>query len=440
MTLTESRLGGGADLAAGFDVEQVRKDFPILARTVHDDLPLVYLDSAATSQKPLAVLDAERAYYELHNANVHRGIHVLAEEATGLYEATRDKVAAFIGATDRREVVFTKNSTEALNLVAYAMSNAETTGAEAQRFRIGPGDEIVVTEMEHHSNLVPWQMLARRTGATLRWIGLTDDGRLNLDNLDAVITDRAKVVSMVHQSNILGTVNPVARIVARAREVGALTVLDGSQSVPHMPIDVAALGVDFLAFTGHKMCAPTGVGVLWGRYDLLEVMPPFLGGGEMIEIVTMEGSTYAAPPHRFEAGTPMISQVVGLGAAVDYLTALGMPAIAAHEHAVTGYALDALATVPGTRIIGPPTDIDRGGAISFVLHDEAGRAIHPHDVGQLLDERGIAVRVGHHCARPVCLRFGVPATTRASFHLYTTTGEVDALVEGLHGVRRFFSR
>ncbi|CAO5255099.1 cysteine desulfurase [Frankia sp. AgKG'84/4] len=440
MTLAEPRAAGAAAPVLGFDVEQVRKDFPILARTVHDDLPLVYLDSAATSQKPYAVLDAERAYYELHNANVHRGIHVLAEEATALYEATRDKVAAFIGATDRREVVFTKNSTEALNLVAYAMSNAETTGPEADRFRIGPGDEIVITEMEHHSNLVPWQMLARRTGATLRWIGLTDDGRLNLDNLDAVITDRCKVVSMVHQSNILGTINPVERIVARARQVGALTVLDGSQSVPHLPVDVVELGVDFLAFTGHKMCAPTGVGVLWGRGELLEVMPPFLGGGEMIEIVTMEGSTYAPPPHRFEAGTPMISQVVALGAAVDYLNGLGMAAIAAHEHAITAYALDALATVPGLRIIGPPTAQARGGAISFVLTDDEGRGIHPHDVGQILDERGIAVRVGHHCARPVCLRYNVPATTRASFHLYTTTAEVDALVEGLHGVRRFFSR
>ncbi|WP_462186243.1 MULTISPECIES: cysteine desulfurase [unclassified Frankia] len=442
MTLTDAavRLGPGPRLVGGFDVEQVRRDFPALARTVHDDRPLVYLDSAATSQKPLAVLDAERTYYELHNANVHRGLHVLAEEATGLYEASRDKVAAFIGAGDRREVVFTKNSSEALNLVAYAMSNAGAAGAEAERFRVGPGDEIVVTEMEHHSNLVPWQMLARRTGATLRWIGLTDDGRLDLSNLDSIITERAKVVAFVHQSNILGTINPVAQVVARAREVGALTVLDGSQSVPHNPVDVTDLGVDFLAFTGHKMCAPTGVGVLWGRYELLEVMPPFLGGGEMIELVTMEGSTYAAPPHRFEAGTPMIAQVVGLGAAVDYLTALGMPAVAEHEHAVTAYALDAFAEVPGLRIIGPPTADARGGAISFVLHEDDGRPIHPHDVGQILDERGIAVRVGHHCARPVCLRFGVPATTRASFHLYTTTGEVDALVEGLHGVRRFFLR
>ncbi len=422
----------------GYDVEQVRKDFPILARRVHDDRPLVYLDSAASSQKPVSVLDAERDYYELHNANVHRGIHVLAEEATALYEAARDKVAAFIGAPRRDEVVFTKNSSEALNLVAYAMSNAATSGPEAERFRLGPGDEVVVTEMEHHSNLVPWQMLCRRTGATLRWIGLTDDGRLDLADLDQVITGRAKVVSFVHQSNILGTVNPVEKIVSRARAVGALTVLDGSQSVPHMPIDVTALGVDFLAFTGHKMCGPTGIGILWGRHELLEVMPPFLGGGEMIELVTMEESTYAVPPHRFEAGTPMIAQAVGLGAAVDYLTDLGMDAIAAHEHDITAYALDGLSAVPGLRIIGPPDAVDRGGAVSFVLTGTDDRPLHPHDVGQLLDELGVAVRVGHHCARPVCLRFGVPATTRASFHLYSTRGEVDALVEGLGHVRRFF--
>jgi cysteine desulfurase/selenocysteine lyase len=429
----------GAGLAVGgLDVDLVRKDFPILDRVLHGDRPLVYLDSAATSQKPRAVLDAERDYYERHNANVHRGIHALAEEATALYESARDKVAAFVGAPDRHEIVFTKNSSEALNLVAYAMSNAISAGPEAERFRLAAGDEVVVTEMEHHSNLVPWQMLCARTGARLRWLGLTDDGRLDLSDLDEVINERTKVVSFVHQSNILGTVNPVAAIVARAREVGALTVLDGSQSVPHLPVDVTELGVDFLAFTGHKMCGPTGIGVLWGRRELLEVMPPFLGGGEMIELVTMERSTYASTPHRFEAGTPMIAQAVGLGAAVDYLTGLGMPAIAAHEHAVTAYALDALAAVPGLRIIGPTEPVDRGGAISFLLAGADGRAIHPHDVGQVLDEQGIAVRVGHHCARPVCLRFGVPATTRASFHLYTTTGEIDALVEGLAGVRRFF--
>jgi cysteine desulfurase/selenocysteine lyase len=416
-----------------YDVEAVRKDFPILDRLVHDDQPLAYLDSAATSQKPRQVLDTVREYYEHHNANVHRGIHTLAEEATAAYEASRDKVAAFIGAPSRDEVVFTKNSTEALNLVAYALSNAATAGPGAQRFRLGPGDEIVITEMEHHSNLVPWQMLAQRTGATLRWFGLTDEGRLDLSDLDRVITERTRVVSFVHQSNILGTVNPVDVIVGRAREVGALSVLDASQSVPHMPVDVTALGADLVAFTGHKMLGPTGVGVLWGRAELLAVMPPFLGGGEMIELVEMTGSTYAAPPHRFEAGTPMIAQAIGLGAAVDYLTGVGMVAVHEHEQAVTGYALEALAGVAGLRIIGPPDTVDRGGAISFALGD-----LHPHDVGQVLDEVGVAVRVGHHCARPVCRRYGVSATTRASFHLYTTTAEIDALVRGLHHVNRFF--
>ena len=419
-------------LAATYDVEAVRKDFPILDRLVHGDRPLVYLDSAATSQKPRQVLDVLRDYYERHNANVHRGIHTLAEEATAAYEAARDKVAAFIGAPGREEVVFTKNSTEALNLVAYALSNAATSGPAAERFRVGPGDEIVITEMEHHSNIVPWQLLAQRTGATLKWMGLTDEGRLDLSTLD-VITERTRVVAFVHQSNILGTVNPVNQVVARARAVGALTVLDASQSVPHMPVDVTDLGVDLMAFTGHKMLGPTGVGVLWGRAELLASMPPFLGGGEMIELVEMARSTFAAPPHRFEAGTPMIAQAVGLGAAVDYLAGLGMGAVHAHEQAVTGYALEALSTVPTLRLIGPASTVDRGGAVSFQLGD-----LHPHDVGQVLDEVGVAVRVGHHCARPVCLRYGVPATTRASFHLYTTIEDVDALVSGLEYVNRFF--
>jgi cysteine desulfurase / selenocysteine lyase len=417
-----------------YDVEAIRKDFPVLDRTVHGDQPLVYLDSAATAQKPRQVLDVLREYYERHNANVHRGIHTLAEEATAGYELARDKVAAFIGAPDRAEVVFTKNSTEALNLVAYAMSNAATSGPEAERFRIGPGDRIVVTEMEHHSNLVPWQMLAQRTGAELAWIPLlTPEGRLDLSTLDTVVTERTRVVAFVHQSNILGTVNPVQPIAARARAVGALTVLDASQSVPHMPVDVTSLGVDYVAFTGHKMLGPTGVGVLWGRGELLAVMPPFLGGGEMIEVVEMARSTYAAPPHRFEAGTPPIAQAIGLGAAVDYLTGIGMAALHEHEQEITGYALQALATVPTLRLIGPDTVADRGGAISFQLGD-----LHPHDVGQVLDEVGVAVRVGHHCARPVCLRYGVPATTRASFHLYTTRDEIDALVRGLDHVNRFF--
>jgi cysteine desulfurase / selenocysteine lyase len=419
--------------AGAYDVEAVRKDFPILDRLVHGDRPLVYLDSAATSQKPRQVLDTLRDYYERHNANVHRGIHTLAEEATAAYELARDKVAAFIGAPSRDEVVFTKNSTEALNLVAYALSNAATAGPAAERFRVGPGDEIVITEMEHHSNIVPWQLLAQRTGATFKWIGLTDEGRLDLSTMDSVITERTKVVAFVHQSNILGTVNPVDRIVARAKAVGALTVLDASQSVPHMPVDVTALGVDLMAFTGHKMLGPTGVGVLWGRADLLATLPPFLGGGEMIETVEMARSTFAAPPHRFEAGTPMIAQAIGLGTAVDYLTGLGMAAVHAHEQEITGYALQALSAVPTLRLIGPADTVDRGGAVSFQLGD-----LHPHDVGQVLDEVGVAVRVGHHCARPVCLRYGVPATTRASFHLYTTTEEIDALVNGLQYVNRFF--
>ena len=427
-------VADAAEAPAGaqhYDVDVVRKDFPLLARTVHGGKPLVYLDNAATSQKPTAVLDAEREYYERHNANVHRGIHVLAEEATAMYEGARTKVAGFIGAATPQEVVFTKNASEAINLVAYAMGNAGASGPRAGRFRLGPGDEVVITEMEHHSNIVPWQLLCERTGATLKWFGLTDDGRLDL--IDGVITDRTKIVCVVHQSNILGTVNPVADMVARAKAVGALVLLDGCQSVPHMGIDVADLGVDFLAFSGHKMCGPTGIGALWGRGDLLAAMPPFLGGGEMIETVTMERSTFAAPPHRFEAGTPMIAQAVGLGAAVDYLTDLGMDAVAAHERALTAHALDVLGTVPGLRIIGPPTPIGRGGAISFAVED-----LHPHDIGQVLDELGIAVRVGHHCARPVCQRYGVPATTRASFHLYSTQREVDALGEGLLRVKAFF--
>lgn len=419
--------------AGGFDVDAVRKDFPVLDRLVHGDRPLVYLDSAATSQKPRQVLDAEREYYERHNANVHRGIHTLAEEATARFEAARDAVAAFVGAPRREEVVFTRNSTEALNLVAYAMSNAATAGEQAERFRVGPGDRIVVTEMEHHSNLVPWQLLAQRTGAEFRWIGLTGDGRLDLDALDTVVDDRTKVFAFTHQSNLLGTVNPVHRLVARAREVGALTVLDASQSVPHQPVDVTELGVDFMAFTGHKMLGPTGIGVLYGRAELLAAMPPFLGGGEMIEVVQMAGSTFAPPPHRFEAGTPPIAQAVGLAAAVDYLSGVGMAAVRAHERDLVAYALPALSAVPGLRVVGPVDTVDRGGAISFVLD-----GIHPHDVGQVLDEQGVAVRVGHHCARPACLRYGVPATTRASFHLYTTTEEIDALVRGLERVRAFF--
>ena len=411
----------------GLDVERVRKDFPALERLVHDDRPLVYLDNAATSQKPRQVLEALDDYYTRHNANVHRGLHVLAEEATALYEGARDKVAAFVNAADRAEVVFTKNSTEALNLAANVIAWADSPRG------LREGDEVVITEMEHHSNIVPWQMVTQRTGATLRWFPLTDEGRLDLSDIDRLITERTKVVSFVLVSNILGTVNPAEEIVRRAREVGALVVVDASQAAPHMPLDVQALGADVVAFTGHKMCGPTGIGVLWGRKELLEELPPFLGGGEMIEAVTMASSTFAPVPHKFEAGTPPIAQAVGLGAAVDYLSGLGMDAVARHEHAITAYALERLQSVDGLRVIGPATAEARGAAISFALGD-----LHPHDVGQVLDELGIAVRVGQHCARPVCLRYAVPATTRASFYLYSTTAEVDALVDGLEHVKRFF--
>jgi cysteine desulfurase/selenocysteine lyase len=418
--------------APALDVEKVRKDFPALERLVHGDKPLVYLDNAATSQKPRQVLDALDDYYTRHNANVHRGIHVLAEEATALYEDARDKVAAFINAADRSEVVFTKNSTESLNLAANVIAWADR-GSLGRG--LGPGDEVVITEMEHHSNIVPWQLVTARSGATLRWFGLTDEGRLDLSDIDSVITERTKVVSFVLVSNILGTVNPPQELVRRAHEVGALVVVDASQAAPHMPLDVQALGADLVAFTGHKMCGPTGIGVLWGRQELLEALPPFLGGGEMIETVTMASSTFAGLPHKFEAGTPPIAQAVGLGAAVDYLTGLGMDAVHAHERHITAYALERLQQVDGLRIIGPATPEARGAAISFAVGD-----LHPHDVGQVLDELGIAVRVGHHCARPVCLRYAVPATTRASFYLYSTTAEVDALVAGLEHVKRFFSR
>jgi cysteine desulfurase / selenocysteine lyase len=412
----------------GLDVAAVRKDFPILEREVNGR-PLVYLDSSNTSQKPRQVIDAIVDHYENHNANVARAVHVLGEEATAAFEAARDKIAAFIGAPSRDEVVFTKNASEAINLVARSLGDLPAGSPH----HLGPGDEILITEMEHHSNIVPWQLLAQRTGATLRWLSIDDEGRLELGSLDERLNPRTKVVSVVHQSNILGTINPVARIAARAREVGALILVDGSQAAPHLPVDVRALGVDFYAFTGHKMCGPTGIGVLWGRHDVLGDMPPFLGGGEMIADVTMERSTYADLPHRFEAGTPPIAQAIGLGAAVDYLTKIGMDAVHAHDTDITGYALERLKSIDSLRIIGPKDMTDRGAAVSFALAD-----IHPHDVGQVLDELGIAVRVGHHCARPVCLRYGVPATTRASFYLYTTRDEIDALVEGLEHVKRFF--
>jgi len=403
------------------DVQRIRQDFPILGRTVNG-YPLTYLDSANTSQKPQAVIEAMATHYALHNGNVARSVHTLGTESTEAYEGARAKVAAFINAPSTDEVVFTKNATEAINLVAHSF------GA-----RLKPGDEIVISEMEHHSNIVPWQLLCERTGATLKWFGITESGRLDESNLEQLVTERTKLVSIVHTSNVLGTVNATARITERVREVGALLMLDCSQTVPHRGFDVVDYDVDFIAFTGHKMLGPTGIGVLWGRRELLEEMPPFLGGGSMIETVKMTGTTYAPPPARFEAGTPPIVQAVGLGAAIDYLNEVGMDAVAWHEKELTAYALDALQTVAGLKIYGPKVPIGRGATISFGL---AG--IHPHDVGQVLDSLGVEVRVGHHCAKPVCDRFEVPAFTRASFYLYTTREEVDALVRGLEQVKRVF--
>jgi cysteine desulfurase / selenocysteine lyase len=412
------------------DVERIRKDFPIFSRELPDGRPLVYLDSGNSSQKPNQVIETMRDHLALHYSNVGRAMHVLGAESTEAYEGARDKIAAFVGAPSRDEVIFTKNASEALNLVAYSFGNPANTDP---RFTLGPGDEIVISEMEHHSNIVPWQLLAQRTGATLKWFGVTDDGRLDL--VPGVITERTKIVSVAHQSNVLGTVNPVAELARMAHEAGALIALDASQSVPHHPVDVAGLGADFVAFTGHKMVGPSGIGVLWGRSELLEAMPPFLGGGEMIEAVWMDRSTYAPVPHKFEAGTPPIVEAIGLGAAVDYLTGIGMEAIEAHERELTAYALEALRDVSTLRVIGPETLEGRGGAVSFTLE-----GIHPHDVGQILDDQfGVAVRVGHHCARPLHLRFGIPATTRASFYLYNTTGEIDALVRGLHHVQKVFA-
>jgi cysteine desulfurase/selenocysteine lyase len=421
-----------------FDADRIRKDFPILTRTVRDGRPLVYLDSANTSQKPQQVIDAIDDYYARHNANIHRATHQLGEEATEAYEGARIKVAGFIGALDESEVVFTKNISEGLNLVAYAMGNAATAGPEAERFRVGPGDEIVITEMEHHSNIVPWQLLAQRTGATLRWFGVTDDGRLDLSDTDELINERTKVVALAHQSNVLGTINPVREVAAKAHAVGALVVVDGAQAVPHMPVNVQDLGADFYGFTAHKLCGPTGIGVLWGRRELLETLPPFLGGGEMIETVWMERSTYAPPPHKFEAGTMPIAEAVGLAAAIDYVSGVGLDAVRAHEKDLLTYGLEALRGIEGLRILGPLDATDRGTAISFTLTGGDGREIHPHDVSQVLDAGGVAVRAGHHCARPLHRRFGINASTRASLYLYNTREELDALVEGLRQAQKFF--
>jgi len=419
--------------AAPLDVAALKADFPILARTVREGKRLVYLDSGATSQRPRQVLDFERQYVETANAAVHRGAHQLAEEATDLYEDAREKIANFVGA-GVDEIVFTKNATESINLVAYAFGNAAfSDDPAAKRFVLGPGDEIVVTEMEHHANLLPWQQLALRTGATLKWFSVTADGRLDLSDMDEVITPRTKVVAFTHQSNVLGTVNPVSVLVAKAKSVGALTVLDACQSVPHGPVDFRALGVDFAAFSGHKMLGPSGIGVLYGRYELLEAMPPFITGGSMIEQVFMDRSTFAPPPQRFEAGVPNTSQAIGLGAAVDYLRLLGMDRVAAHEHELTGAALRGLQEIPGVRIVGPTDDVDRGSAVSFVVE-----GVHAHDAGQVLDSLGIEVRVGHHCAWPLHRKLDAAATVRATFYVYNDLADVQALLDGVRETQRFF--
>jgi cysteine desulfurase/selenocysteine lyase len=409
------------------DLEVLRKDFPILARTVAGGQPLVYLDSANTSQKPQVVIDTMVDHLERHNANIARAMHTLGAESTEAFEGARDKVAGFIGAPSRDEVIFTKNVTEGLNLLSNTFAWADGD------LRVGPGDEVVITEMEHHSNIVPWQLLTERTGATLRWFGITDDGLLDLSNIDELITERTKIVSLTWVSNMLGTINPVRQIADRAHEVGAVVIVDAAQAVPHLTVDVVESGADFVAFTGHKCVGPTGIGVLWGKADLLDRLPPFHGGGEMIETVTMERSTYAKAPHKYEAGTPPIVEAVGLGAAVDYLGHVGMDAIHAHEQAITRYALEGLATVPGLTVLGPLDPRQRGGAISFEID-----GVHPHDVAQVLDSRGVAVRAGHSCAKPAHARFGVQSSTRMSSYLYTTPAEIDAFVEGLEYVRSYF--
>jgi cysteine desulfurase/selenocysteine lyase len=411
-----------------FNALEIAKDFPILGRTIRDGKKLVYLDSGATSQKPNSVIDAESNFYRQHNAAAHRGAHQLAEEATTAMENARAIVAKFIGA-DVDEVVFTKSATEALNLVAYAMGNAPT----GNRFHLDSSDSIVVTEMEHHANLIPWQQLASRTGATLKWFEVTPDGRLDLSNINQVITEDTKVVALTHQSNVLGTIIPLEEIVKRAHEVGAVVVLDACQSVPHMSVDVKKLGIDFLAFSGHKTVGPTGVGIFWGRAELLNELPPFLTGGSMIETVTMTSATWAPAPRKFEAGVPNMAQAVGLGVALEYLTSVGMDEIHKHEVDLTRYGIEKLSEIKDLRIIGP-RDLDmRGGTLSFTVGE-----IHPHDLGQYLDSQGIAVRTGHHCAWPLTRKLGVPATTRASFYLYNTRSDVDALTAGIVGAQKYF--
>lgn len=407
---------------------EIAKDFPILGRTIRDGKKLVYLDSGATSQKPNSVIDAESNFYRLHNAAAHRGAHQLAEEATTAMENARAIVARFIGA-DVNEVVFTKSATESLNLVAYAMGNA----AAGNRFHLDSSNSIVVTEMEHHANLIPWQQLAARTGASLKWFEVTPEGRLDLSNIESVITEDTKVVALTHQSNVLGTINPLEAIVKRAHAVGAVVVLDACQSVPHMSVDVKKLDIDFIMFSGHKTVGPTGVGIFWGRAELLSELPPFLTGGSMIEAVTMTTATWAPAPRKFEAGVPNMAQAVGLGVALEYLTSVGMDEIHKHEVELTRYGIEKMNEIKDLKIIGPRDLEMRGGVLSFTVGE-----IHPHDLGQYLDSQGIAVRTGHHCAWPLTRKLGVPATTRASFYLYNSESDVDALIDGIVGAQKYF--
>src|SRR5512143_1400267 len=405
-----------------FDVQRIRRDFPILDREVRPGVKIVYLDSTATSQKPEAVIEAMNRFYRRSNANIHRGVHTLAEEATAMYEEARVKIARFINAASAHEVIFTRNTTESINLVAYTWA----------RSNLKQGDLVILTEMEHHSNLVPWHILAAEKGIRLEFIPVGADGLLDLEAYQVLLKQGPKLVSFTHMSNVLGTITPAAEIIRLAHEAGAVTVLDGAQSVPHLKVDVRALDVDFLAFSAHKMCGPTGIGALYGKSKLLEDMPPFLGGGDMIKEVHLRSFRPNSIPHKFEAGTPAIAESVGFGAAVDYLSAIGMEQVSSHEHEIIEYALERLEEVPGLRVFGPSAD-QKGGVASFTFD-----GVHPHDVAQILDRDGIAVRAGHHCAQPLHEKFGIPATTRASFYLYSTKSEVDALIEGIYKVKKVF--
>jgi cysteine desulfurase/selenocysteine lyase len=412
------------------DVDAIRRDFPIFLRTIRDGKKLIYLDSGATSQKPQSVIDAEVDFYRFHNAAAHRGAHQLAEEATELFEDSRQVVASFLGAT-ANEIVFTKSATESLNLLAYAFSNAEP----GSRFAISPEHSIVVSEMEHHANLIPWQQLAKRSGAELTWFGVTPDGRLDQSNIDSLITKKTKIVAITQQSNVLGTINDLSAIISKAHAVGAIVIVDACQSIPHLPVDVKELGADFLTFSGHKALGPTGVGVLWGRYDLLNDLPPFLFGGSMIENVTMTDATWAEAPRKFEAGVPNMAQVIGLAAGLKYLQTIGLKAIHDHEKDLTSYLLSELGKIEGLVVVGPKDPDLRGGTVSFTVN-----GIHPHDLGQYLDSLGIAVRTGHHCAWPLTRALGVPATTRASLYLYNDRADLDALVNGIKDAKKYFGQ